>query len=114
MARVIHTAQTLNGNFATTGKNITWTAATPADDERTLALGTVLILARNVGASSRTVTITSVAYFGRTGDVAAHSIAAGAQAAFGPFQSQGWAQSDGYIYFEGSHAEVEFAVLKIS
>ena len=52
---------------------------------------------------------------GRTGDIAAESLAAGAYKVFGPFTSKdGWVQSGGYLFMEAADAEVEWAVVKLT
>jgi hypothetical protein len=92
----------------------TWLAADPANDEQFIMTGKELLLARNVGASPHTITITSVPdQFGRPGDITADSIAAGAFECYGPFASHGWQQTDGMLYFEADNLEVEFAVIRI-
>jgi len=62
----------------------------------------------------REVTITSTADpYGRTGDVAAESIAALTYRRFGPFPKEAWAQSNGQQWLEASHAEVLLAVITL-
>lgn len=77
--------------------------------------GKEVIIARNSGASPYTVTITSVAdpVHGRTGDIAAASLAAGEVAVFGPYPIDGWRQSDARLYFQASNAAVLFTVLRL-
>ncbi len=91
------------------------TAANATDKEQFVASDKDIIVAHNTGAGARTVTITSVADAGnnRTGAITAYSIGAGEYAAFGPFNRQGWMQTDGYIYIEAEHAEVKFGVIKL-
>jgi len=48
---------------------------------------------------------------GRTGDITTYSLAAGAIVALGPFQTEGWRQSDGNLYAVASHIDVKFSVL---
>lgn len=74
----------------------------------------LLILARNTGASARTITINSVADpFNRKGDITTYSIGAGETAAF-IVKREGWAQSaDASLYLEASNAEVTIAVLRV-
>jgi len=72
-----------------------------------------ILLAWNSGASPYTVTLTSVADgHKRSGDVTAYSLAAGDIAVMGPFEQEGWKQTDGYFYLEASNAAVKFAILK--
>jgi hypothetical protein len=51
-----------------------------------------------------------VAVNGRTGNITADAIAAGAIIVYGPLEVNGFRQPDGMIYLEANHAEVLFAV----
>jgi len=115
MPRTILAANTVVGGYPTAGVTITATAADTANQNRTLHTGKEIIIARNSGASTRTVTITSLAdsQQGRTGNIAAENILAGVIKTFGPFALDGWKQTDGYIYFESNHAEVLFSVIRV-
>lgn len=76
--------------------------------------GKDLVVAHNTGGSPYTITITSVADpFGRTGDVAAYTLGAGEYAIFGPFETTGWRQTDGYIYLESNNVAVKFGVISL-
>lgn len=75
--------------------------------------GREILVVQNTGASPYTVTITSVAYLGRTGDITTYSLAAGDIAIFGPFDPRGWNQTDGMVYAVGSNASVKFAVIAL-
>ena len=89
------------------------TAAHATDKEQTLLTGREILLARNSGATPRVVTITSKAdtTTGRVGDVTA-TVAAGAIRMFGPFDQDGFRQSDGMLYFEAAHAEIIWSVIR--
>lgn len=114
MARVTMTPTDLSATDAQTdGVSVTFTAADATNKQQVTLTGREIIIAHNTGAGARTVTITSVADdMGRTGDITADSIAAGGYHAYGPFPLEGWEQTDGKLYFEASHAEVEFAILR--
>lgn len=74
----------------------------------------LILVAWNSGVTGRTVTITSASYQGRSGDISAYALAAGAHAIFGPFPAAGWRQpSDGQLYFEASHADVKWDLILI-
>lgn len=116
------TADTTPGPYSTTGTTITWTAADVANGNH-VAVPTTgtkwILLARNVhAATTYTVTITSVALAadtigaGRTGDVAAVNIAAGAQKLF-QLTSAGWKNSSDQIAFSGNNANIQFAFFSI-
>lgn len=119
MARVTLTAQDALGSYpslpiASNGADLTETAADATNKEQVLLTGRELIIAHNTGAGARTVTFTSVAdALGRSGDITTYSIGAGEIAVFGPFKREGWAQSNGYLYIEASHAEVKWGVVRL-
>ena len=93
--------------------DVVFTAADVANKNQfTMEHGDV-VLAWNNGASPYTVTLTSSADARkRTGDITAYSLAAGDIAVFGPFEQDGWKQTDGYFYLEASNAAVKFAILR--
>ncbi len=96
------------------GVAVTMTAANTTDFNQLALTGREVVLIHNTGASTRTYTITSVADpFGRTGDITAQSIAAGAIHTLGPFGLLGWQQTGGYLYLEASHAEVKIGVIAL-
>lgn len=112
MARQVLTKTALTrSGWPTDGVTATFTAANVTDKEEFALTGKEIVIARNSGASARTVTIESVAVNGREGDITADSIAAGATHVYGPFEIQGWRQADGNLYLEANNAEVLFAVL---
>ncbi|HQY30520.1 MAG TPA: hypothetical protein PK691_04510 [Thermomicrobiales bacterium] len=90
------------------------TAADTSNLNQTPSTGKELLHVRNSGGSAYTVTVTSaVDSLGRTKDVAADSIAAGASAIYGPFPVEGWKQTDGFLYFQGSNAALLFTVIRL-
>lgn len=120
MTRVTLTAKiplgTLGTPYATAhAADLTMTAADAGSKQLVAHSGKVLIVARNSGAGANTVTITStVDSDGRTGDIAAYSMGAGEYAVFGPFDLDGWVQTDWKLYFEADNAEVFFGVVDLS
>ncbi len=114
MARQVHTPVVAPGKWPTAGVVFTWLAADITNDEEFVLTGRELLLARNVGASPHTITITSVQDpFNRSGDITAESIAASEFRMYGPVDITGWQQPDGNLYFEADNAEVEFAVIRL-
>lgn len=119
MSRVVHTssdATAAPGPYAAAGIAMVEVAADASNFEQIAATGADIIVARNSnsGSTARTVTITASADpFGRSVNIAAESIAAGAVHVFGPFPKLGWAQTDGALYYQGSHAEVIFSVIRL-
>lgn len=91
------------------------TAADVVNKEQFVATGKDLTIAHNTGISTRTITITSVAdpKNRRSGDITTYSLGAGEYAAFGPFEREGWMQSDGNIYLEASHADIKFGIVTL-
>lgn len=121
MARQTLTKLTALGSYpalpiTANAADLPMTAANATDKEQFVADSRNIVIAHNTGASARTITITSVAdpSNNRSGDISAYSLGAGEYAAFGPFEPQGWRQTDGYIYLEAAHAEVKFGVIKLS
>ena len=118
MARATLTKQIPLGPYPTLplgagAMTLTETAADATNKEQFVPSGDDLVIAHNSGASAYTVTFTSVADgLRRTGDVSAHSIAAGAIAGF-RFKKPGWMQPDGKVYIEASNAAVKWAVLQL-
>jgi hypothetical protein len=108
-----HTVPT--GKDAYTAGTVTETAADTANLNQTPLTGKEMLVVRNSAGVSGTVTITSVAdpTHGRTGDVAAVSVPAGAVRRFGPFPLEGWRQTDNMLYFQGSAATMLFTVYKL-
>lgn len=120
MARSTLVKTTAPGNFPTLQPSagslaVTMAATVVADKAQFLASGKDLVICRNTGGSPYTVTITSVASAknNRTGDITSYSIAAGGIAVFGPFEREGWMQSDGYVYVEANNVAVEFGVITL-
>lgn len=116
MARVTHTVTSAAGAYPSAGVTVTFIAADTTNKNQGLMTGDELLIARNTGASSRTVTVESVANVrGRLGSISAESIAAGAYRIYGPFtHKEGWVQTGGYLFFEANHVEVEFAWIKLN
>ena len=118
MARVTHTPKALTVGYPTlqppaNSLDVAFLAADTVNDEQVVHTGKEMILAQNTDAGAQTVTITSVAINGRTGDVTAYSIGAGEFAYFGPYPTKGFRQTNGFLYFEASSALVKFLVFKL-
>lgn len=76
--------------------------------------GNDLVIVTNTGSVDRTILFSSVSDpFGRTKDIGAYTLSAGEFARFGPFQVTGWRQTDGNIYLESDHIEVEVLVIAL-
>lgn len=119
MARTTITGKTLPGSYPTLQPSagslvVTEYAPGTASDGVQVALipGKTILLARNTNAGAQTITVTSSAdSMGRSGDITTYSLAAGAIVALGPFQTDGWRQTDGNLYAVASHIDVKFSVL---
>lgn len=97
------------------GVEVTFTASNQTGGgNRFRSTGREVVLARNVGASTRTITVTSQTDpYGRTKDVNAVNIATNVYAVLPFFAITGWRDANGYITVTASHAEVELAVLHL-
>lgn len=114
MARTVLTPIDVPDKYGTAGVAITWTAWDATNGNRFLCTGREILLARNVGAGAQTVTVTSQNDpQGRTGDISADSIAAGAFACYQRFPLSGWADANNYVNIDGSTTDIEFAVLRL-
>ena len=116
MARVLSAVTTVRRVSPTDGQTLTQTAADATNLNYFPMTGNEVLIAWNSGASSRTVTITSVAdKNGRTGDITADSIAADEIKIYPFFKTEGWSQgANGQLYHEANHADVKFMVVKFS
>lgn len=87
------------------------TAEDTTNHSQFAASGQEIVLVQNTDVSSHTYTITSIADpYGRTGDVNAVSIAAGAIHVL-KLGIEGWRQVDGKVYLQANDATVKFGVL---
>lgn len=114
MARTVITKTTAPGNYAVAGVTLAFTAADSTNNNSFAFTGHEVLVVRNKHASAaKTFTVNSAPNGrGRTKDVTAQSLVAGAYAVLGPFrQKEGWAQSDGSIYLTGEDNNIEFAVV---
>jgi len=113
MARTEVTPVKVPRKFATSMSDITFEAADSTEGNKFPATGSELLILHNTDTSSQTVTVVSTPdSFGRVGDIDAYSIPASGYAITQKFSEQGWAQDDGYIYFDASADTVEVAVIK--
>lgn len=103
------------GGVVTAGSaDLTFTAADTVNNNAVKLTGREIVLVWNTGASPYTVTFTSVAdSLGRTGDIAAYSVAASTISCFGVFTLPGWYQADGNLYVSASNVAVKFCVIKV-
>jgi hypothetical protein len=103
--------------YSQTGAVVTMAAADVANGNKISdATRDMLVIARNSGASARTVTITSepLSDFQRTGDVNAQSLAAGEIRIF-RLTKNGWAdETTNEILLSANHAEVLFGVVDLT
>lgn len=95
--------------------DLTWTAADTTNLNQFTLNGAFLILARNVHATTAfTLTLTSTADSKkRTGDITTYSLQAGEVMGFLVNNSEGWKQSDGFFYLQGSDTNIQFAIIKL-
>lgn len=116
-ARTALSVQSKPGLYGTIGAGalgLAFTAADTTNKNEFVGSGREMIVARNVGASPYTVTISSAPdVLGRVKDVGPYSIPANGVAVFGPVPLHGFAQTSRKIYLEGSNASIEFAVVRV-
>jgi hypothetical protein len=95
--------------------DLAWNAPGTASDGISFTnTGRQILLAWNQNVSTpRTVTISSVALNGRTGDITTYSIAFGVISVFGPFDPQGWNQTGGKVFAVASATDTKFAVISL-
>lgn len=114
MPRTTLTKTTSPGPYPTTVQTVTMTAADTTNKNQFALTGREIVIIQNTDTVARTVTITSTTDpQGRTGDISAVSLAAGAIAVVGPFGLPGWIQTDGMLYLEASAATVKFGVVTL-
>lgn len=117
MARTALTVQQLTGPFpaALLLDEYTYTAADVGNGNSFPFTGNEIIIVRNIdGATSRNVTLTSVANaFGRTGNIV-HSLSLTSFAIFQATDLTGWLQTDGMFYLSGDNVNLEFAIVRLA
>jgi hypothetical protein len=115
MARTALPIESAPGSSPLTSEALTWTAADTANGNQFTLTGRELLLVRNVGAGTHTVTFQTVAVDGRQDPLhnTAINITAGAYVLFGDFELRGFRQSDGKLYVSANHAEIEFLVIRV-
>ena len=109
MATAPVTETTTPTRYSQTGAAVTMTAADVANGNHIDSSRNVMVIANNTGASPYTVTITSVAdnVTGRTGDVAAQSLAADEIRIF-LLTASGWSDASDQYLVSASNAAVKF------
>lgn len=114
MPRTLLPKTTLAGSYPGGSVTPTFTAADVDNGNQFIATGKELLLVRNVGATTRSITLNSASdNYGREADIT-ETVAAGAYKLFGPFQLNGWAQPSTYAFeLNATHVDVQIAVLVI-
>lgn len=111
MARTALTTSASEGANPTDIATLTMTAGDASNGNKFPLTGREIVVFHNTGVSTRTITVSSVADpYGRTGDLTAVNITAGAYMWLGPFDIQGWRQTDGQLYVTVSHADVKIGI----
>lgn len=114
MARTNLTKTAAPGPYSHAGVVITMAAADVANMNQFTASGNDIVIARNSGASTRTVTVTSAPdERGRTKDIAAENILAGEIKLYDLRSLPGWVQTDGKVYLQANNAEVLLGVVAL-
>ena len=111
MARTTIAPVTMPGGSYGVGFNeFTWQAADVANGNQFLSTGKEILLMRNVNADSPAVARKITLY--KTSGTIEYTLGAGEYAASGVIPVTGWKQTDTYVYVNGAHADIEFAVVK--
>lgn len=113
MARTTLTPEVAPGSTPLDEEVLTFTAADVANGNQFAHTGRELLIVENVGAGSHNVTLQSVAVNGRQDPLhnTSQAVPAGERRLYGPF-GNGWRQTDGYVYVNSDHAELEFCVIR--
>lgn len=115
MARTDLPIEPAPGAAPLTAEVLTWTAADVTNGNQFAFTGRELLLVRNVGAATYTVTFQAIAVAGRQDPQhnTAINVTAGAYVLFGDFDLKGWRQTDGKLYVSANNAAVEFLVIRL-
>jgi hypothetical protein len=114
MARTALTKTSAPGGYPTAGVTVTWNDADSSNGNDFAMTGRDLVLVRNGHASAaKTYTVTSAADSqGRSKNITAESLVAGAVVCLGPFRNKtGWAQSSNKFYIDGEDNNIKIAVI---
>lgn len=104
----------LPGAFTVTGAALAAQASDNVNGNSIVLTGNEIVIAFNSDVSAHTVTINSVGdQEGRTSDITALNIAAGAYQVFQRFPLNGWLQSDGTLHLSTNSALIKFFVIQI-
>ncbi|MCP4897611.1 MAG: hypothetical protein GY906_11620 [bacterium] len=117
MARTELTPQQLAHQSVTVvadAADLTFTAGDAVNGNSVKCTGKEIVIAKNTDSGAQTVTIDAAPDArGRDGTITAYSIGVGEEAAFGPFQTAVWKQTDGMLHIDVSDATVEIAILRL-
>jgi hypothetical protein len=114
MPRTTVTPTAVPAPYSHVGVDLTLITGDIVNNHQVRLTGKELLLVQNTAGTAGTVTITSaVDAYGRTKDITARSVPAGAITVFEPFQLQGWMQTDGYLYVSVSATTMKLAVLTL-
>lgn len=95
--------------------DITMTAADTTNLNQFILDGPCLIIVQNTAGVAGTFTLTSAADAqNRTGDITTYSVAATTGlSVFKIDQTNGWRQSDGFMYLQGSATTMKFGIIRL-
>lgn len=110
MPRTTIPAQAVSGPYTYDGIALVETPADVVNLNQSPLVDGLMLIAHNTAGAGGTVTVTSANDpFGRSKDIAAYAVAAGAVAILGPFKQSGWLQAGGYLFYEGSAVTIKFS-----
>lgn len=119
MARTTLTRTTPLGPYPTLpvaalALDVTMAAADTSNLNQILLDGPMIVLVQNTAGVPGTVTLTSSAdSLNRTGDIATYTVAAGGISAFKIDQTNGWKQTDGYLYLQASATTMKLGAIRL-
>jgi hypothetical protein len=113
MSRTRLTATPAPGDHPQVASWLTFTDGDPVNGNDVLFTKRLLVRAKNTGAVNRTCTILSVEDNRGRKDDATYTIPPGDILECGPFTTAGFAQTDGTLWIDVSHADVELNVLEL-
>lgn len=115
MARTALTPVEAPGGRPLSSVDAAGAAADVGNGNKFAITGREMLLVRNTGASTRTLTFQTVAVNGRQdpNHNTAINVTAGAVRLFGPFPLKEYQQTDGALYVSSNHAELLLTVIRL-
>ncbi len=109
------TKSTAPGGYAALPILVTMTASQGGDAQDQFASsGNDFLIAHNTTGGTLHIGLETIAnIWGRTNNIVAHDIVAGAIHMYGPFKNPGWIQADGTIRVSSEGAGIKFGIITL-